>query len=260
MTCEDCRAHMPDYWEGTLEGDSRAVMETHLASCALCRTEAERLSTIWNSLGEIPMEQPARAVRARFYATLDSYQRGFAEAGAVRLKNWWTAPAFVFAVSMGMLVVGFAAGFLVNEHRDNTQIAQLHGEVTNMRQMVALSLLQQQGASDRLKGVNWAYRVEQPDTEVLAALLRTVNHDPNVNVRLAAVDALRTYADSPVARRGMLQAIGKQDSPLVQIALIDELVDLRDRAALPDLQRISTDNRLNTEVRQRAQWALGRLQ
>ncbi len=129
-----------------------------------------------------------------------------------------------------------------------------------MRQMVTLSLLQQQGASDRLKGVNWAYRVEQPDTEVLAALLYTVNHDPNVNVRLASVDALRTYSDSPVARRGLLQAIGKQESPMVQIALIDQLAELRDQTAVPALRSLETDAKVNAEVRQRAQWALGRLQ
>ena len=95
---------------------------------------------------------------------------------------------------------------------------------------------------------------------MLAALLYTVNHDPNVNVRLAAVDALRTYADSPVARKGMLQAIGKQDSPMVQIALIDQLADLRDPNAVPALKGLLGDAAANADVRQRAQWALGRIQ
>ena len=135
---------------------------------------------------------------------------------------------------MATLVIGFGAGYLIDRKHDNTQMDQLRSEVTNMRQIVVLSLLQQQGASDRLKGVNWAIRYEQPDTEVLSALLYTVNHDPNINVRLSAVDALRTYSDSPVARRGMLQAISKQDSPMVQIALIDQLADLRDHTAVPD--------------------------
>jgi len=128
-----------------------------------------------------------------------------------------------------------------------------------MRQMVALSLMQQQSASDRLKGVNWAYRVEQPDTEVLAALLYTVNHDPNVNVRLAAVDALHTFGNSSVATRGLTRAIAKQDSPMVQIALIDQLTDMRDRGAVPALQTLLSDKNANPEVRQRAEWALGRL-
>ncbi len=70
-----------------------------------------------------------------------------------------------------------------------------------MRQLVALSLMQQQNASDRLRGVNYTYRVEPDDPQVLSALLTTVNHDPSVNVRLAAVDALRKFTDGPVGRR-----------------------------------------------------------
>ena len=52
------------------------------------------------------------------------------------------------------------------------RVAQLRGEVSSMRQMVALSLLQQQSAGERLRGVSYAYQVPSSDTEVLSALLR----------------------------------------------------------------------------------------
>ncbi len=83
-----------------------------------------------------------------------------------------------------------------------------------MRQLVTLSLLQQQSASERLRGVDYAYRVDQSDTQVLAALLHAVNHDPNVNVRLAAVDALRKFAGSPAVR-------GTLDQSLVETGFAD---------------------------------------
>ena len=67
-----------------------------------------------------------------------------------------------------MLVIGIVIGGVIT--RQSSEVAQLRGEMYNMRQMVTLSLLQQQSASDRLRGVNWSYRVEQPDSEVLAAL------------------------------------------------------------------------------------------
>jgi HEAT repeat protein len=205
-------------------------------------------------------------MRTRFYERLSAYQQGFAEAAPrpsllAALKAWWVGrPALQAGLSLATLAIGFGAGYLIDRKHDNTQLDQLKSEVTSMRQIVVLSLLQQQGASDRLKGVNWAIRFEQPDTEVLSALLQTVNHDPNVNVRLSAVDALRTYADSPVARRGMLQAIGKQESPMVQIALIDQLADLRDRNAVPALEDLAKNGQMNAEVRQRAQWAVARMQ
>lgn len=263
MKCEDYRAQLPEFWEGALEEQDRAAFEMHLASCAGCRAEADSLGRIWHGLARIPMAQPRADLRRRFYERLDSYQQGATEAprAADRLRSWFgLRPAFQIALGVAMLAIGFTAGYRIDDKRDNTQISQLRSEVNNMRQMVTLSLLQQQNASERLKGVTWSYRVEQSDTEVLAALLYTVNHDQNVNVRLAAVDALHTFADSPVARKGLLQAIGKQDSPMVQVALIDTLTELRDAEAIPVLRALVKDSKTNPAVRERAQWALGRIQ
>jgi hypothetical protein len=129
-----------------------------------------------------------------------------------------------------------------------------------MRQLVALSLMQQQSASDRLRGVNYAYRVEQSDPQVLGALLTTVNHDSSVNVRLAAVDALRNFTDSPVGRNGLVQSLSKQDSPMVQIAILDQIVSVHEKSAVPAIQFLMSGKDLNPQVRQRAEWALKQLQ
>jgi HEAT repeat protein len=275
MKCEDYRAQLPEYWEGALEEDENAGLEMHLASCAACRAEAGSLGPIWHRLAHIPLAQPSPAMRRRFYERLDAYQQGLLESPspavapaiaarpgfADRLRAWFPMrPAFQIAFGAAVLAIGFFAGYHLDDKRDNTQLSQLRAEVNNMRQMVTLSLLQQQNASERLKGVNWSYRVEQSDTEVLAALLYTVNHDANVNVRLAAIDALHTFSDSPIARKGLVQAIVKQESPMVQVALIDTLAELHDPQALPALQALSKDPMANAQVRQRAQWALGKMQ
>ena len=42
-------------------------------------------------------------------------------------------------------------------------------------------------------------------------MLTTVNQDPNVNVRLAAVDALHAFGSSPVMRSAIMQSIRKAD-------------------------------------------------
>ena len=102
-----------------------------------------------------------------------------------------------------------------------------------MREMVALSLLQQQGSAvERLRGVSFIQHIDAPSSTVLTALLDTLAHDPNPNVRLATIDALREFAGQEGVRTGLVQALRTQPSPLVQIALIDRpngaryLVDL----------------------------------
>jgi HEAT repeat protein len=139
-------------------------------------------------------------------------------------------------------------------------MAQLRSQVENLHQMVALSMLQQQSPSARMRGVTYSEKFAQPDPQVLDALLQAVNHDSNVNVRLSAVDALQKFAADPETARAMANSIAGQDSPLVQIALIDMLVQLNARNVAPDLERISKDLRMDEMVRQRAAWALHKME
>ena len=256
MNCEDARTQFVDYWRGTLE-DAAGEFDAHLASCERCRAEAEELKDLWSTLGSFPEQDPSLGLRVRFYDALRSWRQQESER---RRPFWWLRhPAFQAAGALAILTIGVATGYLVRG-RDSSEVSQLRGEVYNMRQLVALSLLQQQSASDRLRGVNYAYRVESSDPQVLSALLTTVDHDPNTNVRLAAVDAMRNFADSPVGRKGLVQALAKQDSPLVQIAILDQIVEQHEKSAVSSIQFLLSNTNLNQDVRQRAQWALKQLQ
>jgi len=128
-----------------------------------------------------------------------------------------------------------------------------------MRQMVTLSLLRQQSASDRLTGVSWTDRIDEPGAEVVSALLDTLTHDTNVNVRLATVEALRRFAERDTVRRGVVDAFDAQTSPLVQIAVIDFLVEAEGPRSAGLLMRLSEDPRLDEAVRARAARGLERL-
>jgi hypothetical protein len=256
MNCEEARTQFVDYWRGTLD-DPIGEFRAHLESCERCLSEAQELRDLWGTLGTLPEEDPSLDLRVRFYDSLRTWRQ---REGERRKGLWWIRhPAFQAATAAALLVIGIATGYMLRG-RDTSELSQLRGEVYNMRQLVALSLLQQQNASDRLRGVNYAYRVEQSDPQVLSALLTTLDHDSNVNVRLAAVDAVRNYTASPIGRKGLVQALAKQDSPLVQIAILDEIVELREKSAVSAIQFLLSNPGLNPDVRQRAEWALKQLQ
>src|SRR5215467_8970144 len=92
----------------------------------------------------------------------------------VGLGHQYRAPALVSETMPAQTVVEFN---------------QMRSELHDMRQMVAISMLQQQSASERLKGVSWSNQIDQPNADFLNSLMDTLMHDSNVNVRLAAVDA-----------------------------------------------------------------------
>jgi hypothetical protein len=109
------------------------------------------------------------------------------------------------------------------------EIHALRDEVRSLSRLVTLSLLKQDSASERLRGVSFGREAGSGDDRVLQALLDTLRHDPDVNVRLATVDALAPVLGQPTVRGQLVQEVGAQRSPMVQIALIDMLL-ARDRA------------------------------
>jgi HEAT repeat protein len=119
--------------------------------------------------------------------------------------------------------------------------------------------MQQQSATERLRGVCGSAQIDQPGNEIVGALLDTLMHDPNVNVRLACVDALRRFSGQDAVRRGTIQALNESSFPLVQIALIDYMVETKDKSAVDALRRLSEDSMANEAVRGRAVWGVQQL-
>jgi len=270
MNCERVTERFPDWLAGTLGEPERAEMQAHCAACARCREMVDGLGGIWTSLGQLGDEQPSSALRLRFHAMLEAYRQGMQSGGrgprwhesvSGWLERWWPRqPAWQVAVALFCLATGVGIGHRVAASRGpSAEIVQLREEVHSTRQLVTLSLLQQSSPGERLRGVAWSARLEQPDPQVLNALLNTLNDDPNVNVRLAAADALFLYRDQPAARQGLVQSLPRQSSPLVQIALIDLLVQIDARQSVELLRRLANDGKVNQAVRQRASWGLQQL-
>jgi anti-sigma factor RsiW len=263
MNCEEAHEQIPDYLLGELDEFGKSRIEAHLKTCGECREEV----AVWNRLAVLPDEQPSPALRARFEAMLAAYRAGLEQAQrrpfriSAWLETWWPhQPAWQAGIAMASLVVGLTAGLLLTGLGVRSQeLAGLREEVRHTRQLVALSLLEQQSASERLRGVSWSERVGDPDREVLSALVETLKYDPSVDVRLAAVDAVRRFGRHALVRQGVLEALARQQSPLVQIALIDLVVEWRERRSIQVLRQLQADQSVNEAVRQRAAWGLQQL-
>jgi HEAT repeats/Putative zinc-finger len=173
-------------------------------------------------------------------------------------------PALQMAAAVLILVGGFAAGRNwpnAAHEQSRNEVSELRGELRGMREMVAMTLLQQDSAIGRLQGVSWSHQLERPSDQVLATLLDTLRHDPNFNVRLASIDALRAFAAEEGVRTGLVDALGSKGttSPMVQIALIDALTDLRERRSVDALRTLAEDTKQVEAVRQRARRGIQQL-
>src|SRR5690349_3150727 len=267
MKCEQISELLPDYLQGSLSPDQHRTVEAHLQQCADCSEEV----VVWRKLSRLPVEQPSPMSRVRFEAMLQAYLAGRTNqpasdpawgkrASSRNFFHWLRSPLGTAAWSMALLVIGVFAGLrLAGPKPPSPDLAEMQKELASTKQLVVLSMLQQQSASARLEGVNFTTRDEQLNPQVLSALLHTLRYDPSVDVRLAALDALSRHSAQPQVRSNVVNALQEQQSPLVQVALIDQLVEWHDREAKPHLEELRRSPDLNPTVRQHADWAISKL-
>jgi hypothetical protein len=229
---------IPEWLAGELDAERLAELREHLAACAGCAEEAEALERLWRELGEAPAAPTAR-LRARFDELLEreraaeratEHRRGRSPVlpfgRRARVPAPFGSPALLrFAAAAALVAVGVFAGAELSGRRSSREAAELRAEMRSLHETVALALLAERSPSERLKGVAYGRELSAEDPSVGAALFRAMLEDPDVNVRLAALDALRPMAARPETRTRLVAAVAAQDSPLVQLSLIDLLLE-----------------------------------
>ncbi|MBN2433030.1 MAG: hypothetical protein JXQ27_16280 [Acidobacteria bacterium] len=245
MTCEEIRQQIADYLTDESPPLQQAAVREHCRRCAACRHELEEITRVWQQLGILTEEQPGEQLRANFYQMLASYRAGlddqptaarFRPGDWLRRHLWPLSPAWQLALVVLVLVTGWLTRPLVLPEGPDPRLAEMQQQMEQLRMTVALSMLKQSSATDRLQAISWGTRLTEPAPEVVTALLTALDRDPNVNVRLAAAEALFTFRANAAARQGLLAALRRQDSPLVQLALIDTIVRL-DEPQVPQVLR-----------------------
>lgn len=274
MSCETMQERITTRLAGELAPAEAAELERHLAECPACSAEAEALAALWQDLGDLPAESPSARSRQRFDGFLAAEiaraggrpvavgdPSGAADSsgaqpapGRPRTFSWFGLPGLALAAT---LVLGLGLGFLL-ARRDGGDVAALRREVGDLHEMVARSLLEQRSVSERLKGVAYTRDHSREDERLTGVLFSTMLADPNVNVRLAALEALKPLAGRPAERSRLVAAVERQDSPLVQLSLIDLLIESDSAAARRDLAALLDNPNLDPTVRAYLRDRLGR--
>lgn len=207
----------------------------------------DRLDTL---LFQMDVPEPSAELDRKFHHMLKEEQRALAKENApamFSLRAW--IPRLAFAAIA--LIVGLVLGYVVwSPNKKDDQIAQLGSEVAQLKEMMMLSMLEKQSATDRLKAVSLTEQMDEVSEKVTTALLQTLNNDENVNVRLAALDALRPYSRDSKIREALIHSIAHQKSPLVQVALAELMAQLQEKGAVEELRKIMEDKETPDDIKE----------
>jgi HEAT repeats len=133
------------------------------------------------------------------------------------------------------------------------EIGNLKKEMQATKDLLILSMLKRESASERIQAVNYSYDLQKPDDEVLKALIYTLDYDRNINVRIAAADAIGRFGYDENVRNALVKSLLKQQEPTLQISIIELLTKLNERRALPAFRLLVEDEGISTFVRQKAE-------
>src|SRR3954447_17352644 len=163
MNCNEIERYLPEYLQQTLSSEPRKLVEDHLRECDECRLEVE----LWQQMKSLPDEQPSPMLRRRFDAMMESYLQGerarerqFQPVKSPGFMGWFNMPFAQAAAALVLVIAGFMAGLYIdrsnpNAEQNTRQLAELKTELATTKQLVALSMMQQQSPGDRLQGVSW---------------------------------------------------------------------------------------------------------
>lgn len=283
--CAELRPWLPELADGQPLPPEAAHLAAHLPACPACQAELTELRQLFNDLDALPPELPPLTMRDDFQALLEAEKAKLAAASPAGLtaarggQPLASAPAPVaaaptrqlapadhrqwlrIAASVALVAVGAVLGLLLRGSQPASQLAQ--GETTQQPTLSArLAAARQQPAtaSQRLQLVSQApAAVVEPNDPAVLTLIHTLDTDPNPNVRLAACEALYRLRADPRVGPALVEALPLQTDPNVQITLIETLVTLREKRAVPGLEQLAKKPDALPAVRLQAESGLGQL-
>jgi hypothetical protein len=237
------------YNEGLADPSEIQQLEKMIEEGAVELTQLRDLDKLDDGMNKISEPVPTQELDARFYEMLAKEKKP----SVAKSLSWSWSDSIFAKLSIGalLLVGGFSAGLLVQKRTSGDEARILVSEVTSLKEMMMISLLEQESATDRLKAVSLSEEIQGPSRKVTDALFKTLNSDASVNVRLASLEALQHYSKSPTVREGLVRAITQQDSPLVLVALADVMVKLQEKSSVKELKKIMDQKTTPKEVKQR---------
>ena len=250
MDNEKLEMRLIDYIDGNLPEAEQHQVEQELMRNDKAYKLYEQLKEIIHAMDKAEKLEPSQHLKRQF----DQFLSTEIDTSKKKTRIIFFQPAFYrVAAAVALLIVGGGIGFWISKQNDQRQeITKIKQEMEATKLMMMSLIDNKSSASQRLQGVNVALTIATADDEVVRALAKRMNEDPNTNVRLAALDALSKFHDEPLVHKVLIDALASQKDPIVQIALIQLMVKMKEKGVVNDLKRIVDDEATMKAVKDEA--------
>lgn len=256
MTCEEVESWLIEAHKEEVGADVREDIRRHIEDCSACAVMEAELGRIEQLMAGTSEAYPAAGLEVRFREMLREAEQEQRVVHPVtpRLHIWRNIAAAVV-----LLAAGVGIGAYWSSSRRAGDFTAGRPQVIHPGDSVAnrlVTLLGSSSASERIEAVNYVEAVPAPNQKIIDALVSTLDHDKNANVRLACLYSLAKFSDNPKVRDAMVNSLSRQTEPIVQIVLINLLAEMKERKAIRPLQDIISNDKTPKEVKNIAEKGL----
>lgn len=238
MKCNDVENLIIDHLENSLSEEDKKLMDLHLADCAGCRASLEQSRLLLGMIDQIPKETPPDRLRHSFEEMLEKEKQEAAVSKPGKLIQLPWKRIMTVAAAAALLIVGSLYGTFQANRKTEDRVSLLEQQYQEMEKERTLAMLDNRSASKRIQAVSYSEEMQQPDEKVLQAIINRLHHDENVNVRLAAAEALWKFKDEELVKQALINALELETNPDVQIAIIEFLIGTREKRAVKPMQKL----------------------
>jgi len=202
---------------------------------------------LWQDLDEVKVPQVSESMDANFYKMLSSVsdQSALASTQPASVVSMFSAKWIAIAATF---IIGLMAGNWLDFGQSSVEQEPI--SVTEESSFVGFASLEQTpSASARIKGINEVQSQDRPDLKIIDALNQVILHDPNVNVRLTAIETMVFFSEIPEARAYLIEAIPHQESAIVQLELADVMIALEEEGSVDQWNELLQSDKTDTETR-----------
>lgn len=259
MNKETTKILIQKFQDGTLSEIENELLEKYIEEGSIELEALTDLNLLHQDLKLEKPEIPSTQMQEVFYKNLESEKLKIANEASSK-SSWWNnifSQNFAkinWGFGMATLIVGLLLGNLFNNNA-NPKIDSLAQQLQQTQETMMMALLEKESSRDRLKAVKITQEMNDVSNPVIESLLMTLNNDENVNVRLAAVEALADFSNNPNVREGLVKSIQNQQSPMVQLALAELMVYLQDKKSVNEFQKLldkkETPNEIKTQLKEK---------
>lgn len=223
------------YQTGQLNHDEWQKLEHAIEQGLVDINQITILSKLTDGIQYMGEENTPAATRMKVLEMIENEQ-AFMNKERIVISKEWVIRTVLAAAAM---ITGLIIGIVVRPGSAPKQdVALLRSEMVSLKETMLLTLLEKETVTDRLRAVSYSYDLDPGSQTVIEALFATLNEDNNINVRLAAVEALQRYGTESWVRIQLVKSITLQESPLVQVALAECMVALKEKSSIQEFQKL----------------------